>query len=163
MNLFSGAYWALCSGLLLYGVLYGALYVARPGSRQWPVRTEEALVLVVVGNSAAQVFATQSTGRSLLILGLLSALAYLGLRLRTRFTTPAVAADTPPILLLYRGCLLPDSLADVAWSEAELRQRLHARGVPALEQLHAIVLEPNGRLGIIKQPTAEPLYPFHVN
>ena len=163
MNLFYSACWALFSGVLLYVVLHGVLHFARPGNRRRPVRTEEALVLVVVGSSAAQVFATQPVGRSLLLLGLLSALAYLGLRLSPRFTRHSVAADTPPILLLYRGCLLPDALADVAWSEAELRQHLYAQGVTALGQLHAIVLESNGRLGIIKQPTAEPLYPVHLN
>lgn len=163
MDLFFSVCGALGISILLYGALYGVLLFCRTGSLRRPVRTQEAVLLVVAGSSAVQVFATQPVGVSLLVLGLLSALTYLGHWLNARFISPVVVAEAPPLLLLYRGCLLPEALADVAWSEAELRQRLQAQGVVALEHLHAVVLEANGRLGVIKPAAADPLYPFHPN
>ena len=166
---------AVAIGALLFVGLYGVLRGAGgrlPVSADAPIRVREAMLLLAVGGGAAQVFAAASWEVGMLALLLLLGLAAAGLRLYYRLVPAALPAPAParplpePVLLLYCGRVLPDSLAGVSLSEAKLRALLLAHGLTDLQQLQAVVWEANGNVTVMTMPSGrkpQPGYTIHAN
>lgn len=57
-----------------------------------------------------------------------------------------------PRLLLFKGRLLVDAIADERLSEAEVMAAARAAGAADLSDLHAVVLETNGELSVVRGP-----------
>ena len=166
MEIVSGVLRALAVGVLLYAALR---WLVRPKTRREPhapLRTDEAVLLIAVGGGAAQVFAVHSWLAGLLALTLLLTLDSAGQRLRQRVSASPARPGPSPLLLVYRGQVVPGALAVASLTEAELDTLLRRHGVAELTSLHAVVQEPDGRLGII-QPSAplssQLLHPLSAN
>lgn len=65
--------------------------------------------------------------------------------------------DREPISLIVRGQLVPDNLRRARITVDELLSLLRLGGCPRLSEAWSAVLEPSGKLGIVKQKTANPV------
>lgn len=81
---------------------------------------------------------------------LLVALQYAIASLRLRFPRFGNLVTTPPSLLYYRGRFLRGAMRRERVTEGELRTAIREGGACSFDEVEAIVLEPDGQLGVIK-------------
>ncbi len=64
------------------------------------------------------------------------------------------AVKSSPALLLRRGVFLDDALRGERVSEGEVRAAIRASGIAAVEDVHAVVLETDGTISVIRNGDA---------
>lgn len=74
------------------------------------------------------------------------------LSIRSRRVREAVKSS--PALLLHRGVFLEDALRGERVSEGEVRAAIRASGIAAVEDVHAVVLETDGTISVIRNGDA---------
>lgn len=109
------------------------------------------VVTVALGSTLATIAlsADVALAQGALALALLVALQFVitWSSVRWRWIRRVVTGE--PTLLLYRGEYLPAALRRARVSEEELRAAVRAKGVPAIEQVEAMVLETDGSFSVI--------------
>lgn len=60
------------------------------------------------------------------------------------------AVKSSPALLLHRGVFLDDAMRVERVSRAEVRAAIRASGIAAVEDVHAVVLETDGTISVIR-------------
>lgn len=60
-----------------------------------------------------------------------------------------------PSLLLYRGQYIPAALRRTRVTEEEVRAAVRAQGLPAIEDVHAVVLETDGSFSVIRSTESQ--------
>lgn len=70
------------------------------------------------------------------------------LSIRSRRVREAVKSS--PALLLHRGLFLDDALRAERVSEGEVRAAIRASGIASVEDVHAVVLETDGTISVIR-------------
>ena len=87
--------------------------------------------------------------QGLVALVLLYALQYLVARLRIRFEWAKNWIDNTPVLLVEEGRILDDNLRYVRVTHEEVRAAVRARGLSAMSQVRAAVMETTGDISVI--------------
>jgi uncharacterized membrane protein YcaP (DUF421 family) len=70
--------------------------------------------------------------------------------LSVRSTRVSRAVKSSPALLLHRGVFVDDTMRGERVSEPEVRAAIRAAGIACVEEVHAVVLETDGTLGVIR-------------
>jgi uncharacterized membrane protein YcaP (DUF421 family) len=116
----------------------------------------DLVVTVALGSTLATVLlsGTVSLASGLLALALLVALQFVVARLSTRSRAVRRVVKSTPTLLLDRGRMLEDRLAENRVTRGEVRQAVRAEGFGGLELVEAVVLETDGTLSVVPRSSA---------
>jgi uncharacterized membrane protein YcaP (DUF421 family) len=110
------------------------------------------VITVAIGASFGRVLTTRAVplAEAVTAFAVLVCLQFVmsGLQLRSRWFSSVVTAY--PTLLFYRGELRASALRRVRLTEDELRAEVRRHGAGTLEEVAAIVMEPDGSLSVIK-------------
>lgn len=155
-NGWTGPLRTLVVGVLAYVALLALLRVS--GKRtlgKW--NAFDLVVTVAFGSTLATALLSKETSlfqvvcAFAVLVGLQFTVTWLSVR------SPRVnrAVKSSPALLLHRGVLLDDALLRERVSEGEVRAAIRASGVAAVEDVHAVVLETDGTISVIRNGDAE--------
>lgn len=111
------------------------------------------IVTVALGSVLASILLSSDVSwtEGVVALALLVALQYLVAVVSSRFPWSRVAITSRPVLLLLEGRLLPDALRSSRLTASEVRQAVRGSGVGDLRDVHAVILETNGKLHVIQR------------
>ncbi|MDX1458885.1 MAG: DUF421 domain-containing protein [Marinobacter sp.] len=142
----------LVVGVLAYVVLVVFLRVS--GNRTLSkLNAFDLIVTVALGSTLATVLLSKSVP---LADGVLAFALLIGLQLVVTFTSVRKRwfrriLTGEPQLLLYRGEFMPAALRKARVTEDEVRSAVRSSGVPALEDVEAVVLETDGSLSVVRR------------
>jgi uncharacterized membrane protein YcaP (DUF421 family) len=148
--------WGILFRTVLVGVLaYGALVVILRISGRRTLSKMNAfdfIVTVALGSTLANILINQdiALAEGTVSLALLVALQYAITWTSVRVSWVRRAVTGRPILLLYRGVVLQDRLRAARVTHDELRAAVRNRGLAALEDVEAVVLETDGAFSVIE-------------
>lgn len=139
------------SAVLAYGGLVLLLRIS--GKRtlsKW--NAFDFVVTVALGSSLATVILTSevSLTQGLLAFAMLIALQLAVTWLSVRLRVVERLAKSTPALLLYQGELQRSAMKRERVTESEVRTALRGRGIGALEEAAAVVLETDGSFSVIR-------------
>ncbi|HEY9120077.1 MAG TPA: YetF domain-containing protein [Marinobacter sp.] len=142
----------LVVGVLAYVVLVVFLRIS--GNRTLSkLNAFDLIVTVALGSTLATVLLSKSVP---LADGILAFALLIGLQLVVTFTSVRKRwfrriLTGEPQLLLYRGEFMPAALRKARVTEDEVRSAVRSSGVPALEDVEAVVLETDGSLSVVQR------------
>lgn len=118
----------------------------------------DLVVTVALGSTLATVLLTKDVALAdgALAFALLIALqfAVTWTSVRAAWVRKAVTGD--PLMLLYRGQLLPEALRKARVTDAEVRAAVRAAGFGSLARVRAVVLETDGSFSVLEGGAEEP-------
>ena len=111
----------------------------------------DLVVTVSLGSTLATITlsADVALAQGLLALALLIALQFVMTWSSVRWGWVRRMITGEPSLLLFRGQFLQSALRRTRLTEEEIRAAVRAQGLPAIEQVEAVVLETDGSLSVI--------------
>ncbi len=141
----------LVVGVLAYVVLVVFLRVS--GNRTLSkMNAFDMVVTVALGSTLATVLLTKDVALAdgALAFALLIVLQFIVTwsSVRTRWVRRLVTGE--PVMLLYRGEVVPAVLRRTRVTEAEVRAAIRAAGLDSLGAVHAVVLETDGSFSIVR-------------
>ncbi len=109
------------------------------------------VVTIALGSTLATILLSKSVplADGIVALALLIGLQFLVTWTSVRLQWVQKIITGEPIMLLYRGSLLPDALRKARVTENEVRAAIRSAGVADLEKVDAVVLETDGSFSII--------------
>lgn len=110
------------------------------------------VVTVALGSTLATILLSRDVAlaEGVTALALLIALQGVVAWLSVRFPVVERAVKSEPRLLVYRGRLLQEALRRERVLDVEIFQALRNRGVPSIDEAHAVVLETDGTFSVVK-------------
>jgi uncharacterized membrane protein YcaP (DUF421 family) len=113
----------------------------------------DLVVTVAFGSTLATALLSKDTtlAQGVLAFGLLVGLQWGITWLSVRSLAVERWVKAQPRLLLFRGRLQKEALRQERVTESELRAALRARGITALEDVEAVVLETDGSFSVLEQ------------
>lgn len=145
----------LTVGVLAYAALVVFLRIS--GKRTLSkLNAFDLVVTVALGSTLATVLLTKSVP---LFDGVLAFALLIGLQLVVTWTSVRVrwlrqVVTGEPLLLLYRGELMPVSLRHARVTEDEVRAAVRSSAILSLEEVEAVVLETDGSLSVVRRGSA---------
>lgn len=142
----------LAVGVLAYGTLIFLLRIS--GKRTLSkMNAFDFIVTIALGSTLATILLNKDVAlaEGTSALGLLIALQYVVTWSSVRIGWVKRVVTGEPSMLLYQGNLLPDALRKVRVTEDEIRAAVRDSGLPALEMAHAVVLETDGTISVIRR------------
>lgn len=111
------------------------------------------VVTVALGSTLATILLSKEVtlAQGVLALGLLVGLQYAITWSSVRIAWVRRLVTGEPTLLVHRGELLPDALRRTRVTEEEVRAAVRGAGLPALEEVDAVVLETDGSFSVIRR------------
>jgi len=116
----------------------------------------DLVVTVALGSTLSSILLSSSVALAegllglALLIGLQAAVAWTSVR--SQHIRRLVRSE--PTLVVYRGELLPDALRRERVTDSDVRQALRQQGKTSVEQVGAMVLEPDGSLSVVSEPEA---------
>jgi uncharacterized membrane protein YcaP (DUF421 family) len=151
-NGWDGLVRTLVVGALAYTALVAFLRVS--GKRTLSkMNAFDLIVTVALGSTLATVLLSKdiALAEGVLAFALLILLQYVVTWLSVRVPWVRRAATGEPLLLLYRGHVLPAALRDSRVTQDEVRAALRASGLASLGEAAAVVLETDGSFSVIAE------------
>jgi uncharacterized membrane protein YcaP (DUF421 family) len=110
------------------------------------------VVTVALGSTLATILLSRDVAlaEGVTALALLIALQGVVAWLSVRFPVVERAVKSEPRLLAYRGRLLDEAMRRERVLDVEILQALRNQGVPSVDEAHAVVLETDGTLSVVK-------------
>lgn len=145
----------LVIGVLAYLVLVAWLRIS--GKRtlsKW--NAFDFIVTIALGSMLATILLSKDVAlaEGAAALGLLIALQFLITWLSVRVAWLRHLVKSEPSLLLEHGRMIDEALRQQRVTESELRAAVRAKGIAALEDVHAVVLETDGTFSVIRTADA---------
>lgn len=142
----------ICVGVLAYLALI--LWLRLSGKRtlaKW--NAFDFVVTVALGSTLATVLLSGDVAlaEGVLALALLIGLQFAITWLSVRFDAVRRVAKSEPTLLLYRGRYMRDAMKHQRVTDSEVRAAVRSRGIAAVEEVEAVVLETDGTFSIIQR------------
>ena len=142
-------------GLLVFGFVL--LFLRLSGKRQVGQMTPFDLVLLLLISNAVQ--NAMNGGDNSITAGVILAASLIGADLAIgaatrRFRKIETLIEGQPELLVHNGCVLPHALKRAGMTHHDLMAGLRVSGVASIEDVHAAVLETNGRISVIPRSKA---------
>jgi len=111
------------------------------------------IVTVALGSTLATVVLSKDIAffEGILAFGLLIGLQFVITFLALRFNWLRKIVNSKPCLLLEKGEFLTEKMRVERVTESEIRMAIRAKGVAAVEEIEAVVLETDGSLSVIKK------------
>lgn len=120
-------------------------------------RTPDALVVTVaLGSTLATILLNRdvSLAEEALALALLVVLQLVSARASVRSRRFRCLIKAEPTLLLSDGRMLNDAMAGQRVTESEVLQAIRSKGIGAVEDVTAVILETNGRFSVLSRSRA---------
>lgn len=140
-----------CARALLIG-LYGLILLRLGGRRlfaKWSAL--DIIVAMVVGSSLSRALTGNANlFGTLAATTLLTALHWAVARVAARFRAVSRVIEGEPIVLGTQRQLDADALARHGLSATDLQEALRAAGVQGTDEARAIILEPSGKISVLK-------------
>jgi uncharacterized membrane protein YcaP (DUF421 family) len=113
-------------------------------------------VTVAFGSMLATVIMSKDVvlAEGVLALGLLVGLQFIITWLSVRYNWVENLVKAKPTLLLDKGEFLTEAMKRVRVAEGEIRMAIRDKGIAAVEEVEAVVLETNGNFSVIKKSDA---------
>ena len=151
-----GLFRVLIIGVLAYGALIFLLVVS--GKRtlsKW--NAFDFVVTIAFGSTLATVIMSKdvSFAEGVFALGLLIGLQFVITWLSVRFNWIENLVKADPTLLFDKGVFLPDAMRRQRVAEGEVRMAIRAKGIAAVEEVEAVVLETDGSFSVIKKSATD--------
>ena len=142
----------LTVGFLAYAALVLLLRIS--GKRtlsKW--NAFDLIVTVAFGSTLATALLSSQTtvSQAVLAFGLLILLQWSITALSVRSRTFERFVKARPRLLVFEGALQTDALREERVTESEIRATLRGRGITALEDVQAVVLETDGSFSVVRE------------
>lgn len=138
------------SGVLAYS---GMILIVRTSGKRSLSQLKEFdfIVSVALGSTLATVILnkTVALAEGLLAILVLILLQFLAARLSMRSKTFQQAISAPPALIFYDGRFLRESMKKERLMEEEVRAMIRKKGVANLQDVKAVILEPNGEFSVV--------------
>ena len=139
-------------GLLVFGFVL--LFLRLSGKRQVGQMTPFDLVLLLLISNAVQ--NAMNGGDNSITAGVILAASLIGADLAIgaatrRFRKIETLIEGQPELLVHNGCVLPHALKRAGMTHHDLMAGLRVSGVASIEDVHAAVLETNGRISVLQR------------
>lgn len=140
-------------GLFVFGFI--VLFLRLTGKRQVGQMTPFDLVLLLLISNSVQ--NSMNGGDNSITAGLILAASLLTgdlvlSKLTRRFRKIETLVEGQPELLIHNGKVLYHSLAKAGMTHHDLMGGLRVSGVGSIEDVHAAVLETNGRISVLQRP-----------
>jgi len=142
----------------LIGYLVLVLFLRISGKRtlsKW--NAFDFIVTIALGSTLASLLTSKNVAlaQGALALGLLVGFQFVitWLSVRSRWVRRLIKAE--PTLLLRDGMILHDALSQQRVTESEIRAAVRSKGIAALEDVRAIVLETDGTFSVIRSIDAD--------
>ena len=138
-------------GVLAYAAL--VLFLRFSGKRTLAkMNAFDLVVTVSLGSTLATIAlsADVSLAQGVLALALLIALQFAMTWSSVRWGWVRRTITGEPSLLLFRGRFLQDALRQTRMTEDEVRAAVRSQGLPAIEDVEAVVLETDGSMSVIR-------------
>ncbi|MGQ9426989.1 DUF421 domain-containing protein [Gilvimarinus sp. F26214L] len=145
----------LIVGVLAYAVL--VLFLRISGNRTLSkLNAFDFVVTVALGSTLATVLLTKSIA---LADGAMAFAVLIGLQLAVTWSSVRVrwlrqVLTGEPLLLLYRGRLVPASLRQARVTEDEVRSAVRSSGILSMDDVEAVVMETDGSLSVVRRASA---------
>ena len=149
--------WSGLIRILIVGVLaYAALIFLLLSSGKRTLSKWNAfdfVVTIALGSTFATVIISKdvSFAEGILALGLLIGLQFIITQLSVRFDWVENLVKAKPTLLFDKGEFLSAAMRRQRVAEGEIRMAIRSKGVAALEEIEAVVLETDGSFSVIKK------------
>ncbi len=142
----------LIVGILAYGALIVLLLAS--GKRtlsKW--NSFDFVVTIALGSTLATVIMSKdiSFAVGIFALGLLIGLQFIITWLSVRYKWVEKLIKAEPTLLLDKGKFLREVMKRQRVAEGEVRMAIRAKGIAAVEEVEAVVLETDGSFSVIKK------------
>ena len=110
------------------------------------------IVTIALGSTLASILTSKNVAlaQGALALGLLVGFQFVITWLSVRFKWMRELIKAEPTLLLRDGRILHDALRGQRVTESELRAAVRAKGIGALEDVRAVVLETDGTFSVVR-------------
>ena len=147
----SGLGRVLVVGMLAYGALVVLLRIS--GNRTLSkLNAFDLVVTVALGSTLATIVLNKSVAlvEGVLALALLVALQFVVTWCCVRWPSVGKLVKSEPVLLVHRGKLLHTALRRARVVEGEILAALRQQGVAEIESTHAVVLESDGSLSVLR-------------
>ncbi len=146
----------LIIGVFAYGALIFLLLAS--GKRtlsKW--NAFDFVVTIALGSTFATVIISKdvSFAEGVLALGLLIGLQFIITWLSVRFKWMEKLVKAEPTLLFDKGEFLTDAMKRQRVAEGEVRMAIRAKGIAAVEEVEAVVLETDGSFSVIKKSATD--------
>lgn len=142
----------LVVGVLAYSALVVFLRVS--GKRTLSkMNAFDLVVTVALGSTLATVLLARDVALAdgalafALLIGLQFAVTWSSVR--ARWVRQLATGD--PLMLLYRGNILPAALLEARVTEDEVRAAIRSAGLASLDKVHAVVLETDGSFSVVQR------------
>ncbi len=151
-----GLFRILIIGVLAYGVLIFLLLAS--GKRtlsKW--NAFDFVVTIALGSTLATVIMSKdvSFAEGVFALGLLIGLQFVITWLSVRFNWIENLVKAEPTLLFDKGDFLTNAMKRQRVAEGEVRMAIRAKGIAAVEEVEAVVLETDGSFSVIKKSATD--------
>jgi len=151
-----GLFRVLIIGVLAYGALIFLLVVS--GKRtlsKW--NAFDFVVTIAFGSTLATVIMSKdvSFAEGVFALGLLIGLQFVITWLSVRFNWIEKLVKAEPTLLFDKGEFLTDAMRRQRVAEGEVRMAIRAKGIAAVGEVEAVVLETDGSFSVIKKSATD--------
>ena len=151
-----GLFRILIIGVLAYGALIFLLLAS--GKRtlsKW--NAFDFVVTIALGSTLATVIMSKdvSFAEGVFALGLLVGLQFVITWLSVRFDWAEKLVKAKPTLLFNKGEFIREAMKGQRVAEAEVRMAIRAKGVAAVEEIEAVVLETDGSFSVIKKSATD--------
>jgi uncharacterized membrane protein YcaP (DUF421 family) len=115
------------------------------------------IVTVALGSTLATILLSSSVSlaRGVLAFGLLILLQFVITWLSVRSSAVRRLVKAEPTLLVHKGEFLHGAMKQERVTEEEIRAALRSQGIPAVDNVEAVVLETAGDLSVIQQHSGE--------
>lgn len=115
------------------------------------------IVTVALGSTLATILLSSSVSlaRGVLAFGLLILLQFVITWLSVRSPAVRRLVKAEPTLLVHKGEFLHGAMKQERVTEEEIRAALRSQGIPAVDNVEAVVLETAGDLSVIQQHSGE--------
>lgn len=135
------------------GYLFLVLFLRISGKRtlsKW--NAFDFVVTIALGSTLASILTSKNVAlaQGLFALGMLIGFQYVitWLSVRSRWVRKLIKGE--PTLLLEHGRILDDALRTQRVTESEIRTAIRAKGIGALEDVRAVVLETDGTFSVVR-------------
>jgi uncharacterized membrane protein YcaP (DUF421 family) len=139
-------------GILAY--LFLILWLRLSGKRtlaKW--NAFDFVVTVALGSTLATVLLSNQVAlvEGVIGLGLLIGLQFVITWLSVRSVAVRRVVKSEPTLLLYRGEYMHDAMKQQRVTDSEVRNAIRSRGIGAVEDVEAVILETDGNFSVIRR------------
>ncbi|WP_226042457.1 YetF domain-containing protein [Natrinema sp. DC36] len=153
-NVFFAGWEAILHVIVVGIAMYASLvvFLRLSGSRTIAsMNAFDFIVTVALGAVFGRALTANSVAlaEALTAFALLIVLQYIAAWLQTRWPRFERALKNDPALLYFRGEFLRDAMGDQRVTESELRGAVRKENVGSMDEVEALVLEPDGKVSVI--------------